>query len=471
MPGRSRSRTRVAPCALDLTFGVLLALTGCSKASQGGKVKTPVAGGGAEMDAGELADGGGSQRDAASGGGDAPRTDAGDASNAEDAGVNPHDMDPAERCAVAEELSELNEPAAFSDESGFVLTPGLTGFGAAWKRGGTCDSILTLPVSAAGAYKTPNELLGDCSGIVQDMSLLHVSDGYRLMWVDNSTGSAELQSVVLPDTMSAPAELSRTRITNNTRRELRPALATFATQSYAAWISLEPTSNGRELLLQAADGSGEAHTLTSAADGFTPMRLAISQLGKAGGAVAFVSEQNKSGVWLVALTQDGEPRGTPVRLSDGVTTGNTVDMATREEDGGAVLYSIDVGAMHEVRFRRLSEEGAFLSDEIKVVSGALQGRDASLARLGGGYVVAFRSLPVDAQSQSEIRIMFVTKEGNLQKDSVGRVVTYPVTAASPTGGRVSVRVSTDGQLLIGFLDGTDTGIKLRLIRKRLDCAL
>jgi hypothetical protein len=160
-----------------------------------------------------------------------------------------------------------------------------------------------------------------------------------------------------------------------------------------------------------------------------------------------------------------------VQLSAAVTTDNAVDLATREEDGGAVIYSVDVGTRHEVRFRRLSDEGAFLSDEIKVVSGALEGRDASLARLGGGYVVAFRSLPEDPDAKPEIRIMFVTKEGNLQKDSVGRLITYPVTEASASGGRVSVRVSADGQLLIGFLDATDAGIKLRLLRKRLDCAL
>jgi hypothetical protein len=473
MRARSRSRKRPTHCALDLTLASLLALAGCSKDSQPGKVKTPVGGSTSEpdagdaRDAGELADGGGRARDAAVSGDAAMRGDGARPDN--DAG--PDDTDPAQRCAVATELSELSQPASFADEAGFALTPGLTGFGVAFMRRSTCDSILTLPVSATGAYKQPNALLGDCSARVEDVGLLHQSDGYRLLWVDNSTGSSELQSLLLPETLGTPAELTRMRITNNTRRELRPVLASFGSQSYAAWISLDPESKSRELMLQPADGSDEARTLTSPVDGFTPMSLALAQLGKESGAVAFVSEQNKPGVWLLPLAPNGEPRSAPVRLSAAVTTGNAVDLATREEGGGAVIYSVDVGALHEVRFRRLGDEGEFLSDEIKVVSGALHGRDASLARLGGGYVVAFRSMPTGADAKAEVRLMFVTKEGNLQRDSAGRVVTYPVAEAGETGGRVSVRVSTDGQLLVGFLDASETGPKFRLIRKRLDCAL
>ena len=469
MSARTPSRKRLA--ALDLTLTLLLALAGCSKGSQPAKAKPPTPGhdAGESSDAGEASDAGGPGKDAAVSGDAAVRADA--ASPDDDGGAGPDDTDPAKRCEVATELSELSQSVAFGDESGFMLTPGVTGFGVAIQAGGVCDRILTLPVSALGAYKQPNELLGDCSGHVENVSLLHVSDGFRLTWVDNSSGSAELQSVLLPETLSAPAELKRTRITDNTRRELRPVLASFGTQSYVSWISLEPASKARELMLQAADGSGEARTLTTAADGFTPTSLAIAQLGTESGAVAFVSEQNKVGVWLVPLAPNGTSRSEPVRLSASVTTGNTVDLATREQDGGAVLYSLDLGQMHEVRFRRLSDEGAFESEEIKVVSGALQGRDASLARLGGGYVVAFRSLPSSIDKETQVRLMFVTKEGNLQRDNAGRVITYPVAKASDTGGRVTVRVSTDGQLLIGFLDSTDAGPQFRLIRKRLDCTL
>jgi hypothetical protein len=94
--------------------------------------------------------------------------------------------------------------------------------------------------------------------------------------------------------------------------------------------------------------------------------------------------------------------------------------------------------------------------------------------LGGGYVVAFRSVSESGSERGEVRLTFVSKEGNLQKDSAGRLTSYSLGAASTTGGRVTARISRDGQLLVGFLDidpANSQGPQLRLVRKRLDCAL
>lgn len=465
MPARHPRRALPAS-----SLSLLLALAGCGKdAGSTSKVPTAGAGATAEQDAG--------MRDAGSAGVQAPDAAMGGkggsdaAANGDDAGSEPGSMDPTQVCAVAAELSELSLPAGFGEDSGFSLTPGLTGFGVAFKHASPCDGIHTLPVSALGAYKTPSELLGGCDARVEDVSLMHVSDGYRLSWVDNSTGSAELQTLLLPEALTPPAELTRTRLTDNALYELRPVQASFGGSGYVSWIALDPDAKTRALQLRAADASGDVRTLIAATDGYNPTSLALAQLGADGGALAFVSEQKQAGVWLLPLTAAGEARGAPQKLSAAVTTGNTVDLATREQDGGAVVYSIDVGESHEVRFRRLSTTGSFLSDEIKLVSGTLQGRDASLARLGGGYVVVFRSLPTSSDPETQIRLMFVTKEGNLQRDGAGRVITYPLASAGATGGRLSVRVSADGQLLVGFVDATASGgAQLRLFRKRLDCA-
>ena len=132
-----------------------------------------------------------------------------------------------------------------------------------------------------------------------------------------------------------------------------------------------------------------------------------------------------------------------------------------------------MGVFQKENPRRLNAEGGFTSDEVKVVTFPLQGRDASISRLGGGYAVAFRSINEADPSRSEVRLMFVTKEGNLMRDSAGRVASTLIAEASATGGRVTTRVSRDGQLLIGFLDidPSNGQRKLRLFRKRLDCAL
>jgi hypothetical protein len=154
-------------------------------------------------------------------------------------------------------------------------------------------------------------------------------------------------------------------------------------------------------------------------------------------------------------------------MSDKVSAGNSVDLATRDNEGGAAIYSVTVGGTsREVRFRRLDETGSFMGQDIKVVSGSLQGADASLARLGGGYVVAYRALPGGTVAEPGIRILFIGKEGNLQRTKTGNLITYPLAATSNADARVTVRVSRDGQILVAFLDGEG---HLRMARKRLDC--
>ena len=300
--------------------------------------------------------------------------------------------------------------------------------------------------------------------------MLYHGDGFRLRWVDNASGSAELHSLQLPSSLTPPANPDRSTLTDNTVRELAPVQASFATNAYLAWISQD--GGQRSILLQGSAAS-EPRTLVAAEAEYAPTRLALAQLGGTTGALAFVSEAKKPGVYLLPLTTEGEPRGEPLQLTAAVSAGNTVDIATRAEDGGAVIYSLDLGERREVRFRRLSEDGELISEEIKVVSFPLQGRDASISRLGGGYVVAFRSPLADDPQRAEVRVTFLTKEGNLQRDSAGNVASYVIAEASATGGRLTARVSRDGQLLVGFLDAAsgDQGPQFRLIRKRLECAL
>lgn len=476
MRGRTSSKFQLTRC----TASILLSLCACGK--DGGRTVRVVDGdSGVDMDAqvvdrdarvdsdGQAPDGSAPNgRDAASGDGGAVSADGSLPSDDDDAGRrNP--FNPREDCDLVAENSELSLPVTFSDETGFDVTPGLTGFGVAYQSN-NCGAIGVLPVASVGEYPEPSVLYESCDSVAQGVSLLHVSSGFRLTWVDNSAGSAELQSLQLPETLKQPGSDMRTPITHNQTRELAPVQARFGDADYLGWIDQD--DDKRQVLLQAAGSAAEARVLVAADSGFSPRRLALAQLGAEAGALAFVSEEAKPGVWLVPLTAAGEATQAPIQLSSAVTTGNSVDIATRREDGGAVLYSVDIGDRHEVRFRRLNPEGGFASDEVKVVTFPMQGRDASLSRLGGGYAVAFRSIGEQDPSRGEVRLMFVTKEGNLQRDTAGRVLTYLIAEASATGGRVATRISRDGQLLVAFLDvDTNNVRKLRLFRRRLDCAL
>jgi hypothetical protein len=392
----------------------------------------------------------------------------------EDAGPRKPPFDPLMDCKVVAERSERSVPVTFGDESGFTLTPGLTGFGVAYQSGTCTGALSMLSVASVGEYAQASELYTDCDTVAQGVSLLHVSGGYRLVWVDNFTGSGELQALQLGDALTPPASTVRTTLSNNQLRELTPLQASIAGSDFLSWVALDTVTKRRDVMLRRVDTQSEARTLVAADAGYLPIKLALAQLGQDSGALAFVSEQGNVGIWLVPLNAQGEARRAPIQITAAISSGNTVDLATRTEDGGAVVYSTDIDGRREVRFRRLNPQGEFLSDEVKVVTQPLQGRDASITRLGGGYVVAFRSFGEDAAERGEIRLAFVTKEGNLQRDSAGRVLTYLVSQASTTGGRVTARISQDGHLLVGFVDTAAegaTGPQFRLVRKRLDCAL
>jgi len=389
----------------------------------------------------------------------------GDATAQDDDGGPKEPFDPREDCKIVEERGELAREVTFGDEAGFAVTPGLTGFGVAYQSD-NCGAISVLPVASLGEYPEPNTMFTSCETVAQGVSLLYQGEGYRLRWIDNVTGSAELQGMQLPSSLAPPGNPERSSITNNLVRERTPVQASFGTNPYLAWISQD--GDQRSILLQGGAES-EPQTLVAGDAEYGPTRLALAQLGDSTGALAFVSEVKKPGVYLMPLTAAGAPRAEPLQLTAAVSVGNTVDLATRTEDGGAVVYSQNLGDRHEVRFRRLSKEGALISDEIKVASFPLQGRDASVSRLGGGYLVAFRSLLADDPERAEVRVTFLTKEGNLQRDSAGNVASYVIAEASASGGRLTARVSQDGQLLVGFLDTATS--QFRLIRKRLECAL
>lgn len=373
-------------------------------------------------------------------------------------------------CAASGTMSEWSQPVSFTDPGGFAVTSGLTGFGVAYraKACGLLGALGVAPVSALGAFQDPQSVFADCSATLTDISLLHVSDGYRAVWVDNSTGSAELQSLLFGETLGAPSSPTRVRVTNNSVLELRPEQAIFGSTPYLGWIADD--GGKREIDLQPFEDGADVKQLVTMGDGYVPTSLAMAQLAKDHGGVAFVDEAGHRGVWLVPIDAMGQA-GAPIQITDAVNGGDTVDLGTRPDDGGGILYSLALGGVnYEVHFRRLDQNGGFLGDEIKIISSPLQARDASLAHLGDGYVVAYRQLPTGTGTKAQIRLAFITKEGNPMRDSVGRLITTPLVDASASGGRVTARVSVEGELLVGFVD-TDTagGPTFRLVRKRLDC--
>lgn len=371
-------------------------------------------------------------------------------------------------CSIANDESfEIAVPFV---RDGFAIAPGHTDFGLAHLRDADCKhGIDGAVVSSSSGVPTPHTVLEGCD-TMRDVTLAGLPDGYQLAWTDNFTNSIELHTLKLDTELNVPEGLERTTLTQNALFERNPVAAALNGEPLIAWVGDD--SGKRRILVQRPGGT--AVEVVQEAAGHQPIELALSQVGPENMAVAWVEEVANRGVWLLPLDAQAAPLGEPLRLTDFAAPGSTVDIAGRHEDGGSLVYSVGIDlATYEVRWRRLWADGTPRGDELKVVSSPLQAKDASIARLGGGYVIAYRAIP-DGRviTEPEIRLTFVSKDGNLSKDPQGRLVSFPITPAARDGSPIQAEVSVDGQLLIAFVDGSDSEQNvLRVLRRRLDCPL
>jgi hypothetical protein len=277
----------------------------------------------------------------------------------------------------------------------------------------------------------------------------------------------------LTEDMSSFVGDLRTRLTDNELLEQRPVLANIDGVPLAAFIAQDTETGKYRIQSVGLSGPDSVKDVVAESDERKPVSLAFRQVGDKNAVVAWTDEVGMPGVWIQRTDLDANPVGDPMLVSEVAASGTTVDLGARdaENEGGAIVYSMNLGGTSEVRFRRLNALGEVLADEIKVVSGGLRGRDASFARLGGGYVIAYRALPGGPITENEIRITFVSKEGILMRDGGGTLTSFKVASAGAATGRTTLRVSNDGQLLIGFIDGSGATTQFRLVRKRLDCTL
>lgn len=369
-----------------------------------------------------------------------------------------------------------SQDVPFGDEGGHAMVPGGTGFGVAYRADDGCDLIHGTFVASTGPLPQGHGLIGaDVCTVYRDLALLRDGDRWWLSWVDNLTGSAELHARSLSADMLMAGPI--VRVTDNGVAERRPVMADAGMGPLLAWIEGD---GERGIMVRAlADTNGDSRTIVSPGGDHRPTRLALSAMGgELGAAVAWVNEEGDRGIWVQPLTPEAEAVGSPVELTDFASAGSTVDVAARTrggdaELGGAAVYSVIVdGESAQVRFRRLDREGQPVEVERTLVGRPLRATDASITELGDGYVVAYRALPDGAEVLSpEIRLLFVTREGSVARNPSGRPVTHRVAGSAMTGGRVSVRASIEGQLLVSWLDfNPNTGQNaLKMVRRRLDC--
>ncbi len=373
-------------------------------------------------------------------------------------------------CRVSEE-DDFDIAVPFV-EGGFAIAPGPIDFGLAYMRDAMCKHALdTVVLDSSGGALAPTTIIENCK-TMPELTLASSSEGWRVAWTDNSTNTVELHTALLDEGLGLPAPSARTVVTSDPAVERRPVMAEVAGHTILAWIA--ENAGKRRLLSKRLDQNTEPNEILAESDEHVPVELAFGQISTDHGALAWVEEVANRGIWLQSIGGDGQAVGNPRIMTDYAAPGSTVDLATRGDEGGAAVYSIGLDLVNfEIRFRRLNYDTTFRDGEVKLVSSPLQAKDAGIARLGGGYVVAYRAIPDGGVIKDpQIRLVFVSKEGNLSRDAQGRLITFPVTPAARDGSRVQVKVSVDGQLLIAFVDGSDSAENiLRVVHRRLDCGL
>lgn len=380
-------------------------------------------------------------------------------------------------CEISE-LDAITVPVSFGDEGGYALSASTSsGFAMvvnASSMNGCTNNVGVALLPSMGALPNPTPILSDCK-ITRDVAILGVAGGFHVAWVDNATETAELHRVLLDKELKPMGELERTTVTNSADElEVRPVLAQVSDRPLLSWITRNAEAGQRGVMAQFLDGEDtETFEMIGADEGHDPQGLAMSRISIEGrGAVAWVGPQSNPGVWLQPLDDTGHPEGGPVKLTSRVGASSSVDLAPRVDGGGAV-YSIVIDSLPQVRFQRLDEDGLPRGDERALVSPPQRAQDASIAGLGGGYAIAYRELPSAGQAAAEIRLMFVSKEGNVTRDAQGRVVSFLIGESSLATGRTTVEVSLDGVLMIGWLDAaaSGNGNQLKVARRSLTCAI
>ena len=392
----------------------------------------------------------------------------------EDAGIDPLDPFAWTTCTPSDAtVTKVEVP--FTDESAQALVTANVGFGIAYRVDMGCDEIHGAAVPAFGAIPSATPMLGQESCLsYRDLSMLYTDDGWLLAWIDNSTGSGEVHAQYFDDQL-APST-GQLQITDNSDLELRPLLSSLGGTPLLSYIV--ETTAGRSVYTKRLDTSDDPIAVVAEDDGHLPTRFAVAQMGLTGAVLAWVNENAPSGVYLQPLAQTGDSVGSSIKLSDFSGAGATVDLATNTrgadtERGGAIVYSVSIGGANpKVRFHRLTEDGKLLADERTIIDAPLLAQGASIANVGDGYVIAYRALPDgNIIKEPQIRMLFATREGNIGRDEAGRPISYEVAKATAVEGRVTVRMSVEGQLLLSWLDvEASTGqMVLKYSRRPLNC--
>lgn len=283
--------------------------------------------------------------------------------------------------------------------------------------------------------------------------------GWTLAWSSNSAGTFDVYAqrweadradgVVQPLGTSAGLDDA-------------PALLPITGGTLAAWVETRMDTQ-RVALTRPLGADAVPSDAQREVSGATTVARPVLALREGGYSFAYVDSTGAGAgatptVRLLALDASRGVVGTPVTINTEGNADGTVDLAT-DADGGAAVFGVSVGgARAEVRARELDGTGQTSGPERVITPAPEAGRDPSIARLAGGYVIAYRGVE---GVTPELRLAFV----DASLEVVGNL---DITTVEPIGGRTTVRVSGEGRIVIAWADVGASATTIRAARVRCE---
>jgi hypothetical protein len=300
----------------------------------------------------------------------------------------------------------------------------------------------------------------------EEPSIVASGGGYVVAWTDNSADDFEIHA----RTVSGMTLGAIQRITNRMGRDDAPTLIGVGSDVLAGWVEERGTSRVpvvRPLSATAAP-TGTAHDVTVTGNIGRPI-LAPRE----GGAVIAYSDTvaGLPDVFLQRVDASGASVGAREMLSGEHNATGDIDVGLTALDGAAV-FGANLDGRRDVRIRRLDGTGTPSVAEYAANRDAEFGDSASVARLReavgwsrdcrDGYAIIYRSYP-GAGAAPVLRLLLIDAGAQ-----VVRVVDLNIPDISAQGGRTTLRISGDGQLLVAWTDAHADRVDMRAARIRCD---
>jgi hypothetical protein len=337
-----------------------------------------------------------------------------------------------------------------------ALSADPTGFLVAWSevRDGR-ENVYVKRVPLSGADMAGDvDLSMNFGAVTKSPAVTSAGTSGLVVWYDNSSIPPGFEIYARPLNASFMPGAARVRLTMNMVRDDEPALALRGSTVLAAWVE----GDARTVVTRRLGLDGMPMAAPTTIDAATGVgRISLSLLMD-GYALAWV--QGNDAV-VLRLDDTGAAVGTPTVVSTESNVAGELDISTTDGGGAMVFGVLVAGARDEVRFRPILETGEPALVEQVITPAPERARDASIARYGGGYVVAYRAIEDTMLTAPSIRIAAVDPSGDV-------VNAFEIAPTTESGGRTSIAVAPDGTILLAWASIEGAQTQLYAVRVRCE---